>query len=282
MNVLGIGVSVITPPQALEFILDALESRSRGYISVTSVHGIMEGQADETFRDILNGSFLCVPDGMPLCWMGRLRGHSSIGRVYGPDLMRDVCRASVPRGFRHFFYGGKPGVAARLRERLVNQFPGLKVVGVFEPPFRPLNPLEEKELRAQLEATRPDMLWVGLSTPKQEAFMAKYRPMLDVPLMAGVGAAFDIHAGLARQAPAWIRNAGFEWLFRLCHEPGRLWRRNLNNFGFLPLAACQLSGLRTYGPPGSSSQRSKPVIQVELVCDSRSKLSLALTRSPHR
>jgi N-acetylglucosaminyldiphosphoundecaprenol N-acetyl-beta-D-mannosaminyltransferase len=160
--------------------------------------------------------------------------------------MLDVCRASVPRGIRHFLYGGKEGTAQELSHCLQARFPGLKIVGCYEPPFRPLNSREEAELAGQVAAARPDILWVGLSTPSQERFMAEYLPRLDVTLMLGVGAAFDIHTGRAKQAPRWVQKAGFQWLFRLCHEPRRLWRRNLRNFRFIPLAAAQWCGLRKY------------------------------------
>jgi len=234
---------------ALTLILQALERRQRGYIAVTSVHGIMEAQTDERFRGILNSAFLCLPDGMPLVWSGRINGHPQMDRVYGPDLLLEVCRASVPRRFKHFFYGGKPGVAQELKRRLVERFPGLIAVGHCESPFRPLREREADDLRRRVDATRPDVLWVGLSTPKQEIFMAEYLPKLNVTLMTGVGAAFDYHSGRVKQAPRWVQRAGFEWLYRFCHEPCRLWRRNLKNFGFIPLMAGQWSGLQKYELP---------------------------------
>ena len=259
VNVLGVGVSAVNRQTSVSLILEAMERRQRGYIAVTSVHGVMEAQADARFRTILNSSFLCVPDGVPLFWIGRLAGHRQISRVYGPDLMLDVCRASVPGGYRHFVYGGKPGVARELSRCLSARFSGLNIVGAYEPPFRPLNAQEEAELSAQVAAVRPDVLWVGLSTPKQERFMAEYLPRLDVTLMIGVGAAFDIHTGRTTQAPRWVRHAGFEWLYRLCHEPRRLWRRNLLNLWFLPLAAGQWCGLKTYNPSliSTGSERSR-------------------------
>ncbi len=246
VNILGVGVSAVNESTALQHILEALARGERGYVAVTSVHGIMEAQADAGFRAILNSALLCVADGTPLFWLGRLAGYPQIGRVHGPDLMLDVCRASVARGMRHFLYGGKDGVAQELTRALVARFPGLKIVGSYEPPFRPLTKAEQTELRAQVSAARADICWVGLSTPKQERFMAEYLPRLDVTLMIGVGAAFDIHAGRARQAPHWIQHAGFQWLFRLCLEPRRLWRRNLRNFAFLPLVLAQCCHLKQY------------------------------------
>jgi N-acetylglucosaminyldiphosphoundecaprenol N-acetyl-beta-D-mannosaminyltransferase len=247
VNVLGVGISVIHRRLAAELVLEALAQRRRGYICVTGVHGVMEAQADSRVREVLNRSFLCTPDGMPMVWMGRLRGHRGMGRVYGPDLMLDVCEASARRGFAHFFYGGARGVAEELRSKLTGCFPGLRVVGTFEPPFRPLNAQEAETLKRQVEACQPDMMWVGLSTPKQEKFMAEYLPKLSVTLMAGVGAAFDFHTGRLKQAPRWMQNAGLEWVFRLCMEPRRLWRRYLtNNPRFVALALTQLLGLRHY------------------------------------
>jgi N-acetylglucosaminyldiphosphoundecaprenol N-acetyl-beta-D-mannosaminyltransferase len=207
----------------------------------------MESHDDERIRAVHNRAFLCSPDGMPMVWLGRLRGFRNMGRVYGPDLMLDVCARSPEQGFRHFFYGGAPGVAEQLKLRLTERFPGLNVVGIYSPPFRPLNAEEVRVLQEQVAAARPDVLWVGLSTPKQEQFMAEYLPRLEVTLMIGVGAAFDFHTGRVKQAPRWMQNSGLEWLYRLRQEPRRLWRRYLrNNPRFTALAITQLLGLKRY------------------------------------
>ncbi|HEY6169879.1 MAG TPA: WecB/TagA/CpsF family glycosyltransferase, partial [Verrucomicrobiae bacterium] len=151
------------------------------------------------------------------------------------------------KNIRHFFYGGARGAAEELKRRLTERFPGLQIVGVYEPPFRPLDAGEERALIEQVRAARPDILWVGLSTPKQERFMAEYLPKLDVTLMVGVGAAFDFHSGRAKQAPRWMQRCGLEWFYRLCCEPRRLWKRYLkNNPLFLGRALLQLTGLRKY------------------------------------
>ncbi len=168
----------------------------------------MLAQKDAAFRRILNEAFLCTPDGMPMVWMGKLRGHREMSRVYGPDLMLEVCAWSEKNPCRHFFYGGTPGVAEELREKLTVRFQKLNIVGCYTPPFRPLNPAEEKELQEMIRAAKPDIMWVGLSTPKQEKFMAEFLPKLDVTLMIGVGAAFDFHAGRVRQAPRWMQRSG--------------------------------------------------------------------------
>jgi N-acetylglucosaminyldiphosphoundecaprenol N-acetyl-beta-D-mannosaminyltransferase len=247
INVLGVGIHILDLPAALGHIAAAVRDRQKGYICVTGVHGVMEAQADAAFRRILNRSFLCTPDGMPMVWLGKLHGHRRMGRVYGPDLMLEVCRWSETSGCRHFFYGGAPGVAAELRAKLTARFPGLQVAGCYTPPFRALSAAEEQELRQTLQATRPDILWVGLSTPKQEKFMAEFLPKLDVTLMVGVGAAFDFHSGRVPQSPRWLQKSGLEWFYRLCQEPRRLAKRYLrNNPLFLLKIAGQLGRLRKY------------------------------------
>ena len=250
VNVLGVGISVLNLRTALSAMIEAVQARRKGYICVTGVHGVMEAQEDAGFKDILNGAFLCTPDGMPMVWAGKLNGHREMSRVYGPDLMLDVCAWSEQSGCRHFFYGGGEGVAERLVEKLRAQFPKLQVAGTFTPPFRPLQPEEEKALQEQIRAARPDILWVGLSTPKQEKFMVEYLPKLDVTLMAGVGAAFDFHSGRVRQAPRWMQRSGLEWFYRLCREPRRLaWRYLRNNPLFVLKFSAQSLGLKRYPGP---------------------------------
>ncbi|MDD5138875.1 MAG: WecB/TagA/CpsF family glycosyltransferase [Verrucomicrobiales bacterium] len=247
VNVLGVGVSVLNLRTALDAIAGAVRTRRKGYICVTGVHGVMEAQADENFRRILNGAFLCTPDGMPMVWMGKFRGQAEMRRVYGPDLMMDVCAWSETSGCRHFFYGGAPGVAELLAQKLKVKFPKLAVTGCYTPPFRALNAAEEIQLQEMVRAARPDILWVGLSTPKQEKFMAESLTKLDVTLMIGVGAAFDFHAGRVKQAPRWMQRSGLEWFYRLCQEPRRLAKRYLkNNPQFALKVAGQLSGLKKY------------------------------------
>jgi N-acetylglucosaminyldiphosphoundecaprenol N-acetyl-beta-D-mannosaminyltransferase len=247
VNVLGVGISAINMELALAAIAGALDRREKGYICVTGVHGVSEAQADEGFRQILNRAFLCTPDGMPLVWVGRWQGRKEMGRVYGPDLMLAVLELSEKKGYRHFFYGGANGAAEALRERLGQRFPKLQIAGTYEPPFRPLNAEEQVALKKLIRDARPDVMWVGLSTPKQEKFMAEYLEQVEVTLMAGVGAAFDFHAGRVRQAPRWMRRSGLEWLFRLGCEPRRLWKRYLkNNPLFVIRILCQWAGLKKY------------------------------------
>jgi N-acetylglucosaminyldiphosphoundecaprenol N-acetyl-beta-D-mannosaminyltransferase len=247
VNVLGIGVSAINMDMALARISQALEKKEKGYVCVTGVHGVSEAQTDPGFRQILNRAFLCTPDGMPLVWVGRLQGQKHMGRVYGPDLMLALLALSEQTGWRHFFYGGAGGTAQELQKKLLERFPKLRIVGTYQPPFRPLNAEEQATLTEMIRAARPDVVWVGLSTPKQERFMAEYLPKLDVTLMFGVGAAFDFLAGKVRQAPRWMQRSGLEWLFRLCSEPRRLWKRYFkNNPLFVARIFCQFSGLKKF------------------------------------
>jgi N-acetylglucosaminyldiphosphoundecaprenol N-acetyl-beta-D-mannosaminyltransferase len=250
VNVLGVGISVLNLRTALDAIAAAVRERRKGFVCVTGVHGVMEAQHDEAFKNILNGALLCTPDGMPMVWAGKLNGHREMSRVYGPDLMLDVCAWSETSGCKHFFYGGADGVAELLAHNLKARFPRLQIVGTFTPPFRALNADEEKKLAAQVAAAQPDILWVGLSTPKQEKFMAEFLPRLDVTLMIGVGAAFDFFSGRVRQAPRWMQRSGLEWLYRLFCEPRRLWRRYFrNNPLFVLKFSAQLLGWKKYPRP---------------------------------
>jgi N-acetylglucosaminyldiphosphoundecaprenol N-acetyl-beta-D-mannosaminyltransferase len=242
-NVLGVGVSALTLGQARDLIVGVRGRKGLGYVCLCTVHGIGEARRDPEFRRIVNASWLNTPDGMPVVWMG----PPSVERVYGPDLMLAVCAAGREVGLRHFFYGGNPGVAAELSSRLSARFPDLRVGGFFSPPFRDLSGEERIRLKSEVAAANPDIVWVGLSTPKQERFMAGLGRELDAGLLVGVGAAFDFHAGRVRQAPRWIQRSGFEWLFRLCMEPRRLGRRYLTtNPLFIARVAAQKLGLRQY------------------------------------
>jgi N-acetylglucosaminyldiphosphoundecaprenol N-acetyl-beta-D-mannosaminyltransferase len=246
-NILGVGISAISMADAIHYSDTLLQEGSQGYICVTGVHGITEAQSDEQFRAILNSSFLTTPDGMPTVWLGRWQGHKNMKRVYGPDFMLELCRISVERGYRHFLYGSTPSVTEALAQQLCDRFPGLQIAGLYSPPFRALNAEEERELERRILKAKVDILWCGLSTPKQERFMAKYNGRLAVRLMVGVGAAFDINSGRVKDAPAWMKSAGLQWLYRMLKEPRRLAGRYLkNNPRFLWLAWLQLAGIRKY------------------------------------
>jgi N-acetylglucosaminyldiphosphoundecaprenol N-acetyl-beta-D-mannosaminyltransferase len=242
-NVLGVGISALTLAQARDLVLAARGKRPLGYVCVTPVHAIDEARRDPAFRKILNESFLTTPDGMPIVWLG----PPGVERVYGPDLMLAVCDAGRATGLRHYFYGGGPGVAELLREKLCARFPGLEVVGTYTPPYGPLSSDELTAVRADVARTRPDIIWVGLGTPKQERFMADNWRTLDAGLLIGVGAAFDFHSGRVPQAPRWMQRSGFEWLFRLATEPRRLAPRYLKtNPLFVLRLLAQKTGLKKY------------------------------------
>jgi N-acetylglucosaminyldiphosphoundecaprenol N-acetyl-beta-D-mannosaminyltransferase len=241
VDILGVGVDALTIPLAVETMAGWIDRREPHYVCVTGVHGVMESRRDGELQLIHHRAGLVTPDGVPLVWISRRRvaGGQQVERVYGPDLMHEVFDRSQTTGWRHFLYGGSPETLARLEGRLADRFPQAEVVGSVSPPFRPLNPAEDEALAVQITAARPDVLWVGLGTPKQERWMADHLDRLQVPVIVGVGAAFDFHAGVKRQAPAALQRAGLEWLFRLATEPRRLAGRYLrNNPRFLWLAGC--------------------------------------------
>jgi N-acetylglucosaminyldiphosphoundecaprenol N-acetyl-beta-D-mannosaminyltransferase len=247
-RVLGVRVDAVEIPEAVARMERwVIERNGTRYVAVTGMHGVTEARRDPAFRDILNSAAMVVPDGMPLVWLGRLRGHRLRRRVYGPELLLEFCRATAARGLRHYFYGGAPGVADALAARLAAEFSGLVVAGTDAPPFRPLTSEEDREVVERIHRAAPDVLWVGLSTPKQERWMAEHRERLRVPVMVGVGAAFDIHTGRVRQAPRWMRESGLEWFYRLVKEPRRLWRRYiLLGSDFVWNVSLELLGLRRF------------------------------------
>jgi N-acetylglucosaminyldiphosphoundecaprenol N-acetyl-beta-D-mannosaminyltransferase len=246
-NVLGVGVHAINMQQAVEVINSAVAERRRGYICVTGVHGVMEAQQDPTLIPVLADALLVVPDGMPTVWMGHLQGFCNMDRVFGPDLMIEVAWRSQARRYSHFFYGGGPGVADELRAALQRRCPSMRIAGTYTPPYRKLTDAEEFDLLRTVDRLQPDIIWVGLSTPKQERFMAEYLPRLNTTLMIGVGAAFDFHTGRIKDSPPWLKRAGLQWLHRFIQEPSRLWKRYLlSNPEFIFQAGLQLAGLRRY------------------------------------
>ncbi len=227
VNVLGVGISAIDMTQAVETIAGWVKAREQNYVCVRDVHGVMRCRRDLELRGIHNRAGMVTPDGMPLVWLCRWAGARNTRRVYGPDLLFAMCQESVRHGWRHYFYGGLPGVADLLASRLVAQFPQLQIAGTYSPPFGDGYAQEDQRRIDAINQARPDILWVGLSSPKQEKWMAAHIGQIHAPVMIGIGAAFDFHAGLKPQAPRWIRHSGFEWLFRLSTEPRRLWKRYL-------------------------------------------------------
>jgi len=247
VNILGVGISAINLDQAVKIIVHWTEHRQKQYVCVTPAHGIMDCQRDANLRKIFNCSGLTTPDGMSVVWLLRILGYRNVNRVYGPDLMESICQhTSINRRLRHFFYGGAEGIPEILSEMLRIDFPHLNVVGTYSPPFRPLTAEEDQEIVAQINAAEPDIVWVGISTPKQEKWMSDHVESLNASVLIGVGAAFDFLSGTKKQAPKWIQRSGFEWLFRLANEPKRLWRRYIEYPYFIILILFQFLGLKSY------------------------------------
>src|SRR6266404_676160 len=227
-HVLGVRIDALQISDVVAQMEEWIHDRGGCHsIAATGMHGTVEAQHDPSSKEALNSTDLVVPDGMPLVWLGRRRGHDLPRRVYGPNLMLEFCEKTAGRGYRHFFYGGEPGVPERLANSLKRRFPTMEVCGTFSPPFRSLDPEEDQEIVTMISRAAPDVLWVGLGTPKLERWMREHRDKLHVPVVVSVGAAFDILSGRRCQAPRWMREHGLEWLFRLLQEPRRLWRRYL-------------------------------------------------------
>jgi N-acetylglucosaminyldiphosphoundecaprenol N-acetyl-beta-D-mannosaminyltransferase len=221
-------VSLVDYDGAMSVMDSMVERRERGYVCVAPVHALMVAQDDPSMLAALRGSTMVVPDGMPVVWAANLLGERLRDRVYGPELMQRYCRHSADRGHRVWLYGGRDqGSLVQLALSLRRNHPGIQVVGGYSPPFRPLAPDEEDAVARQINEARPDVLWVGIGVPKQEKWMAHMRDRLDVPVMCGVGAAFDFHAGRVSMAPRWMQERGLEWIYRTMQEPRRLLRRYL-------------------------------------------------------
>jgi len=224
--VLGVPLAVTDYERTLDWIDAAVAAGAREYLCVAAVHTVMESREDEALREAVDGAAFTVPDGQPLAWALRKLGHDIDARVYGPELMARACARAERSGQRFYLYGGRDDKAlAQLAANLLDRHPGLQLAGGWSPPFRDLSEVELDEVAGRINAARPDVVWVGIGVPKQEKWMAAMRDRLDAPVLVGVGAAFDFHAGLIPQAPAWMQRRGLEWLFRLAQEPGRLWKR---------------------------------------------------------
>ncbi len=229
MQVLGVKVAAIDPAGVVDRVARWLSQSASGrYVCVTGVHGIMESSRDCSLAMIHNDADLVVPDGMPLVWCGHSVGLGEMQRCYGPDLMLDVHQAGLKEGWRHYYFGGRPGTARHLSDEMARRFGSISA-GAATPPFRDLTDAELEEVASAIRVSGAQLVWVGLSTPKQERLMARLAPLLDGVVCFGVGAAFDFHTGQVRQAPAVMQRLGCEWLFRLLLEPRRLGRRYLRN-----------------------------------------------------
>ncbi|MBK7260254.1 MAG: WecB/TagA/CpsF family glycosyltransferase [Ignavibacteriae bacterium] len=227
VNVLGVRVDPTNMDAAVRTIIAWSENPGPccRYVCVTGMHGVIESQSDHTMREILSTADLNVPDGMPLSWLGWFAGFEEMDRVFGPELMLRVCAASVGKEISHFLYGGNDGVADALAARLATMYPGLRIAGTYCPPFRALTGEEANEVVRVINGSGASIVWVGLSTPKQERWMSAFAPRLTAGVTLGVGAAFDYNTGHLKRAPVAMQRAGLEWLFRLIQEPRRLFGR---------------------------------------------------------
>lgn len=228
--ILGVGVSAIDMLDASSLVEEAIGKGQKKYICVCPVSTIMECKRNELVRLSVNSADLVTPDGMAVVWIGRMLKHKNIKRVYGPELMQEVCAISQRNGYKNYLYGSSPDVLTKLRGKLEDKYPGLIISGSFSPPFRQLAKEEDDKIVEDINNSNSDIVWVGLGSPKQDLWMYEHRNRINAPLMIGVGAAFDFLAGAKPQAPGLLRNNGFEWLFRLITEPKRLWRRYLVDY----------------------------------------------------
>lgn len=229
-RILNVEISAININDACSLVEDALLKRQRKYICVCPVSTIMECKKNEIVLKSVNSADLVTPDGMAVVWIGKMLGHKNISRVYGPDLMQKVCEISAKKGYRNYLYGSTQEVLSKLKKRLIKRCPDLIISGMFSPPFHQPSSDEDSKIIEEINNNAPDVIWVGLGSPKQDLWMSEHRDRINAPVMIGVGAAFDFLAGTKSQAPRWIGNNGFEWLFRLVTEPKRLWRRYLVDY----------------------------------------------------
>jgi N-acetylglucosaminyldiphosphoundecaprenol N-acetyl-beta-D-mannosaminyltransferase len=226
VDVLGVPLGLIDYEETLDWIDGSVAARQRGYVCVCNVHTVMASAEDPELRAALLSSSINVPDGQPLVWALGALGHPLSDRVYGPELMARACARSATSGQRLYLYGGRnQGALVQLALNLRQRYPGVRIVGGYSPPHRPLTDEERESVVSEINGSRADVVWAGIGVPKQEKWMAQMRPLLHAPVLIGVGAAFDFHAGLVPQAPAWIQESGLEWAYRLAHEPRRLARR---------------------------------------------------------
>ena len=253
-NVLGIKVNAVDYGAAVARILDAARLSQPMAVSALAVHGLMTGVLDRTHRYRLNHFEMIVPDGQPVRWaLNLLHGTKLPDRVYGPNLMLEVCRASAQAKVPIFLFGGSEALLADLQEKLLEKFPELQIAGMRASKFRTLNSEERQELVQEIRDSGAKLAFVGLGCPRQEVFSHEMKESLSMPLMA-VGAAFNFHAGQLSQAPAWMQKRGLEWLYRLYKEPRRLWRRYLYlNPLYLTLLGLQLTGLYRVNPDSAEA-----------------------------
>jgi len=245
-NILGTGVDAVDMDEALSIIFRHLRESRKGYVCEIGVHGVLEALRDQALADTFAGAVLNVPACTPTVWAGRLQGFKWMDHVTGPALMREIFSRREFARYSHYFYGGEPGAAAEFAAAMTRQFPWIRIAGTFAPPLSDLSEKEEENLVAEINALHPDMVWVGIGTPRQEQWIRRMLPVVHTRLMFGVGEAFDLHSGRTRDRAPWTKSVGMQWLHRLIHDRKRFWRRSVRNMAFLPLIALQLSGARRY------------------------------------
>ncbi len=225
--ILGVNVSRVNLVSAVQQICEWVRQKQLTYVCVAPVSTLVDAQRDSQYLAVVNAAGMVTPDGMPVVWLARAHGGKDVLRTYGPDLMLSVCNHGQDLGLRHFFYGGTEDILRKLQQKLVESYPQILIVGSYAPPFRPRVWQEDKEVIDHINSSSADIVWVGLGSPKQDFWMHLNRPLLNAPVIVGAGAAFDFCSGAKPQAPRWMQACGLEWLFRLCCEPGRLWKRYL-------------------------------------------------------
>jgi len=226
IDVLGIGVDPVNTEKVKSWVFDQIKFRGGKTIAFATVNGVMCCEQDDSVRSAFESADMVVPDGMPMVWLGKNQGFKSTDRVYGPELMWEICASGVERRMSHFLLGGKEGVADQLKKRFEKEFKGIQICGTLSPPFRTLRDDEWEAIKAELEEKSPDLVWVGLGSPKQELFMQRMQGA-GVGVFLGVGAAFDIYTGSLKDSPQWVKKMGMQWFHRFLQEPRRLWYRYL-------------------------------------------------------
>ncbi len=239
-QILNTQVSALVPEQLLTIVAEWIKKNSKHYINVFTVDSILKCVDSPKLAKIANNSSLTIPDGMPLVFLGKKAGLT-VERCYGPDIMLQIMQDGLKRGYKHFFYGCTDEVLDQLEKNIHQKFDGIKIVGKIAPPFRLLTEIEETEYVKTINESKADIVWVGIGTPKQDYWISEFRAKLNASILIAVGAAFNFHAGNVKQAPRWMMKSGLEWLFRLCAEPRRLWKRYIiGNPRFILLIIKQL------------------------------------------
>lgn len=225
IDILGSKINSTNMKEVLESVDVLIKSNKSHYVCVSNVHTVVTGIKDSKLQMITNKAIMAIPDGMPLTWIGKKRGHMKMSKCSGPDVMTELFRLSDEKGYTHYFYGGSEETLNKLKYNLQNKYPNLKIAGMYSPPFRKLNEQEDNEIINRINQVKPEVLWIGLGAPKQEYWMYEHKDRIGASLMFGVGAAFNFHAGTVRRAPIWMQQHGLEWFYRLIKEPKRLWKR---------------------------------------------------------